>query len=350
MCLLLRLVCREILVSAVGLPNILRVDVPPDCATHYNPQMVCDPTLRLSESKRTRSTTLFVIASITTLALGCAIAGPAPAAIPPAPSSLAADNVLIHSASGNSISAWVAKGDKGRGAVLLLHGVGSNRLSMLPRAEFLHKLGFTILALDFRAHGESPGEFTTFGARESLDAAAALEFLKTVAPGERVGVIGVSMGGAAALLGAEPLSVDALVLESVYPTIRDAVRDRLVALSGPLGFASRNLTSPILGLIHRRTGVSESEMQPIQRIGSVHSPILVLAGTADPYTPLKEAKALFARAPSPKTFWQVNGARHEDLYKYLGAEYERRVGDFLTRNLSTAQESRGASGSDTNRD
>jgi fermentation-respiration switch protein FrsA (DUF1100 family) len=299
---------------------------------------------------KTMRSAIVIIASITTLSLGCSVAGPAPAVIPPAPPSLRAANVRIQSASGNSITAWVAQGEKGRGAVLLLHGVGSNRLSMLPRAEFLHRLGFAVLALDFRAHGESPGEFTTFGARESLDAAAALEFLKTIAPGERVGVIGVSMGGAAALLGERPLPVDALVLESVYPTIRDAVRDRLTAWSGPLAFVSRNLTSPVLRLIHHRTGVSESEMQPIQRIGSVRSPILFLAGSADPYTPLKEAQALFARASSPKTFWRVDGARHEDLYKYLGAEYERRVGDFLTRNLNAGQELRTASGSGASRD
>jgi esterase/lipase len=111
---------------------------------------------------------------------------------------------------------------------------------MLGRAEFLHAMGFTVLAPDFQGNGESPGEHVTFGARESLDAAAALAFLDSAAHGERVGAIGVSMGGAASLLGPGPLPVSALVLESVYPTIRDAVRDRITAWTGPATHSDRD--------------------------------------------------------------------------------------------------------------
>ena len=53
---------------------------------------------------------------------------------------------------------------------------------MLGRAEFLHRQGFAVLAPDFQAHGESPGEHVTFGARESLDAAAALAYLHARRP------------------------------------------------------------------------------------------------------------------------------------------------------------------------
>ncbi len=231
------------------------------------------------------------------------------------------------------IHAWLARGQRDSGAVLLLHGVGSNRTSMLSRAQFLHALGFTVLVPDFQAHGESPGKHVTFGARESFDAAAALAFLKSVAAGERVGVIGVSMGGAASLLGPGPLPVDALVLESVYPTIREAVRDRLAAWTGPLAFAGRRLTPIVLTIVGSMAGVKEAELQPIQRIGSIRSPLLFLAGSADPYTPLVEAESLFARAPSPKIFWKIDGARHEDLHQFSTMEYERRIGSFLIQNL-----------------
>ena len=136
----------------------------------------------------------------------------------------------------------------------------------MGRAEFLNRQGFAVLAPDFQAHGESTGEHVTFGARESLDAAAALEFLRNAAPDERVGVIGVSMGGAATLLGPGPLNVNAVVLESVYPTIRRAVSDRLGTWFGPLSGVGRLFTSTALGLLERETGVEETELQPIERI------------------------------------------------------------------------------------
>ena len=217
--------------------------------------------------------------------------------------------------------------------MLLLHGMGGNRASMLTRAAFLHEAGFTILAPDFQAHGESPGRHITFGALESLDAEAALAFLRAAAPGERVGIIGVSMGGAATLVGLKPLAVDALVLESVYPTFDDAVADRLRVWFGPFGFLGNAVAPALIELVAPRIGVDPARLRPIDGISNVGEPLLVIAGTNDQYTKLEETRALFARAQSPKELWEVRGAGHVDIHDYSPLEYERRVGGFLAAHL-----------------
>lgn len=305
----------------------------------------------VSRMRRSRIALGAIGLTMSSMMSGCMFWGPARAKIPIPPVALSAENVTFHSGSGSTIHAWLARGQRGDGAVLLLHGVGSNRTSMLARAELLHDEGFTVLAPDFQAHGESTGDVVTFGARESLDAQAALNFLEKAAPGERVGVIGVSMGGAASLLGPGPLAVNAFVLESVYPTIRQAVRDRLGTWLGPLGGIGKLFTPAVLDIVGSEIGVSESELQPISRIGEVHAPVLVIAGTKDPYTPLDEAEALYARAPEPKSFWPVEGAGHEDLFAYAGPEYARRVSAFLERYLRaaspTAMAASGAAGAST---
>jgi fermentation-respiration switch protein FrsA (DUF1100 family) len=261
------------------------------------------------------------------------MASPSRARIAPPPAKLEARTVVFPSASGSRIHAWLARGRTGGGAVLLLHGVGANREAMLGRATFLHDEGFTVLAPDFQAHGESPGDHITFGARESYDAEAAMNYLHQAAPGERVGVIGVSMGGAASLLGPGPLAANAFVLESVYPTIRSAVRDRLSAWFGPLSVVGKLFTSPLIALLSADVDVSESELQPIERIGRIRAPLLLISGTLDPYTPIGEARSLFDAAPPNKTFWAIDGAAHEDLHDFAPREYERRVGGFLARCL-----------------
>ena len=270
-------------------------------------------------------------------AMSCAPAGAAraPQQLWAMRARLALREFQFPSASGSLIHASFAAGRPGRGAVLLLHGVGASRAAMLGRAAFLHDAGFAVLLPDFRAHGASAGGHTTWGVLESRDAAAALAVLRTQSCGERVGIIGVSMGGAAALLGDGPLAVDALVLESVYPTIREATADRLAAWLGPVGFAGRWVTPGALRWMQWRAGVREAELRPIDRIGAVRAPLLLLAGTHDPYTPLAEARALFARATAPKELWPITGAKHEDLHAYAGAAYERRVGGFLARHLAS---------------
>jgi fermentation-respiration switch protein FrsA (DUF1100 family) len=281
------------------------------------------------------------------LASACVLASPSRAIVGSGPANLGAQTVTFSSASGSDIHAWLVRGQPGGGAVLLLHGVGSNRTAMLARSLFLKAQGYTVLALDFQAHGESPGEHVTFGALESLDASAAVAFLRKAVPSERIGVIGVSMGGAAVLLGQAPLNADAMVLESVYPTIRQATSDRLATWFGPFAPLGRLLAPAVIDIVGSDIGVREDELQPIDHIGDVRAPIMMLSGTDDPYTPMNEADSLYARAPEPKTLWAVKGAGHEDLHAFAPLEYERRVGAFLARYLrrqSTVSETSTAQG------
>lgn len=267
---------------------------------------------------------------------GCLMARPARTAPLPLPHALTVVPVRFASPSGSTIRAWYARGDPGKGAVLLLHGVGSNRASMVDRAAFLHRAGYTVLLPDFQAHGESDGAHITFGSLESLDAGAALAFLRECAAGEPVAVIGVSMGGAAALLGHGPLRADAFVLESVYPTIREAVEGRLGVWLGPLGWLNRWIAPLLIRGVGAEIGVAENDLRPIDHIADADAPVFVLSGTRDSYTPIAEARALFAQARAPKEFWAVKGAAHEDLYAFAGAAYEQRVGSFLATYLRAA--------------
>lgn len=267
------------------------------------------------------------VALVTGLLAACT-----PARVPP-PDDLGPDPVRFHSGSGSTIHGWLSRGRTGAGAILLLHGIGASRQEMIGRARFLRSAGFSVLAIDFRGHGDSTGGRSTYGGLESRDAAAAVEFLRHTLPMERIGVIGISMGGAAMLLGQAPLPVQALVLESVYPTIDDAVRDRLRAWLGPIG---RVLAPIVMSWLFPRDGVAAADLRPIDRIREQTAPVFVLAGSADRYTPPSESRSLFDRAPEPKAFWSVDGAGHDDLHEFARAEYERRVGAFLVRHLRDA--------------
>src|SRR5262249_4331183 len=91
-------------------------------------------------SIRSLTATLFLLAST-----GCVLAVPKPAVVGSPPKGLGAKEVEFPSPSGSVIHAWLAPGRPGIGAVLLLHGVGANRTSMMGRASFLHALGFTVM-------------------------------------------------------------------------------------------------------------------------------------------------------------------------------------------------------------
>ncbi len=215
--------------------------------------------------------------------------------------------------------------------MVLLHGLRATRLNMLNRARFLHREGFAVLLCDFQAHGESTGRHITFGYLESRDAQAEVRLVRERAPGERVGIIGVSLGGAAAILSARPLDADAMVLESVYPTIDDAVSDRRTSRLGP--WAS-TLAPLLIMQLRPRFGFGAGQLRPIDRVPAVHAPKLFLAGTEDRSTTIRESERLFQAAAGPKELWEIRRARHEDLYAFAGEEYRKRVGDFLKEHLT----------------
>jgi fermentation-respiration switch protein FrsA (DUF1100 family) len=201
---------------------------------------------------------------------------------------------------------------------------------MVDRAAFLHRAGYSLLLFDAQAHGESPGQQITFGYLESLDTRAAVSFLRAEVPAERIGYLGVSQGGAAALIGDTPLAVQALILEAVYPTLREAVSNRIRIRLGPLA----PLLAPLLlAQIQPRLGVDPDSIAPIEGIRHILAPLLLIAGERDRHTLLTESERLFEAAPEPKTLWVVPGAAHVDFHRFDPARYEQRILDFLARTL-----------------
>jgi fermentation-respiration switch protein FrsA (DUF1100 family) len=266
---------------------------------------------------------------------GFYLSSPAPASIGAAPADLPAENVTFVSGSGARLRGWFVAGRPGSGVVILMHGVRGNRLAMLRRARLFHTEGFSVLLFDFQAHGESPGERITFGRLEALDAAAAVAFVRQRLPNERVGAIGSSLGGASTLLGPAPLPIDALVLESVYPDIGSAIANRVRVVLGPIvgGVAARPTAWLFELILPPFLGMRPAELRPIDHIGKVAAPLLMMSGTVDDRTTIAETRAMFAQAPEPKLLWAVEGAGHYDLEGFAPDEYRSRIVAFLAAHL-----------------
>lgn len=201
---------------------------------------------------------------------------------------------------------------------------------MLSRAELLFDQGFVVLVPDLQAHGESTGERITFGFLEARDAEACVAHLKARFPGLPLGAIGVSMGGAALLMTGDRLHLQAAVIEAVYPTLAEAVDNRLAQRVGRLS----GILSPLLLLqLRPRLGFGPEDLRPIDGVGKLGCPILVISGTADRHTTEAQTRALFAAARDPKALWLVPGAGHIDLLRYDSRGYREHVLRFLRQYL-----------------
>ena len=279
---------------------------------------------------------LVVVAGIVIVVIGTSwlasggLQDPANHYVSPSPLDLHASNITYASGAGVLIHGWLAQGNPGQGAVVLLHAVRGDRRDMISRARFLRARGYSVLLIDFQSHGENRGNRITFGDLESRDVTGAIQYLHHKLPGEKVAVIGTSMGADAFVLADGRPAVSAVVLEQMYPTIDRAVASRVRSNVGPFAplFASLVMLE-----MQSRMEIPADRLRPIDRMAKIGAPVLIVNGTEDSHVTIEEARAVFAAAVPPKELWAVEGAGHVDLYAFAKTEYEHRVGDFLARYL-----------------
>jgi alpha-beta hydrolase superfamily lysophospholipase len=219
-------------------------------------------------------------------------------------------------------------------AVLLLHGLGDARQAVAANAEWLANKGFAALAIDFRGHGQSSRAPHAFGLTESIDARTGFDWLKIRQQGAPIGVIGISLGGAASLLGANgPLPADALVLQAVFPDIRRAIRNRIAAfLPAPFAWA----LEPLLSYQSRpRFGIWPDRLAPIEALADYRRPVLVVGGAADAYTPPAESREIFAAATQGRELLLLEGLDHDQASATQSDAYRDKILTFFSSTLGS---------------
>jgi len=232
------------------------------------------------------------------------------------------------------IKSWFIPGDNGA-AVILLHGYGANKASILEIAEFLwRRAGFSLLIPDMRASGESGGEFITAGYYERGDIQQAVRYLRSrgdVNP-EKIGVMGVSMGASIAVLAAaREDGIKAVVADSPFRSVSDLLYHSFESIFGLPRFPFEPIA---VAMVESQVGLPINAAAAIEEITKISPrPLFLIHGAADPLIPPEESLELFAAAGTPKEMWIVEAAGHADAFHVNRMGYEDRVTAFFVRYL-----------------
>ena len=190
------------------------------------------------------------------------------------------------------IGAWLVRGKPGKSCVLLLHGNGGSRGSMLPVLEMLVNADYTVLSISLRAHGDSTGEINDFGWSRRYDVVAAVDFLHDEFPGRPIFVLGRSLGAAAAVFAANDLDrrVAGYFLEQPYKDLRSAVWTRLQNRLPPvvdwIAYGGLRAWSPVF------LPVPLDRLSPEERITDIPTavPVVIVTGSADRHARLDDVQ------------------------------------------------------------
>ncbi|MCE8016586.1 alpha/beta hydrolase [Halomonas sp. MCCC 1A17488] len=231
----------------------------------------------------------------------------------PADRGLAWQQIELATADGVTLDAWWIPVESARGSLLFLHGNAGNISHRLDSIRQFHRLGLSVLILDYRGYGRSEGRPSEAGTAH--DARAGWRWLiEQGVPAGEIVLFGRSLGAAVAAELAAALPPEeqpaAIILESPFRSV-PALGQRLYPFLPVRWLATLDY--------------------PTERyVRQIESPLLVIHSREDEIIPYAEGEAVFAAANEPKAMLTIRGG-HNTGFIESEPEYSASIDDFIAR-------------------
>jgi pimeloyl-ACP methyl ester carboxylesterase len=240
------------------------------------------------------------------------------------------EDVSISTTDFITLNAWMIHPRSSNGdAVILLHGLGDNRIGMTGYAQLLLAHGFTVLLPDARGHGASGGELATYGLLERNDIHQWFDFLVVQSHPRCIFGLGESMGAAELL---QSLSVEsrfcAVVAESSFSSFRQIAYDRMGQPFHLGPWFGRTLLRPVVEFaflyVRFKHGLDMRQVAPEDSLATTEVPVLLIHGQIDSNIPLRHAHRIQSRNRKV-VLWEVANTGHCGAISKAPQEFQHRV-------------------------
>ena len=231
-----------------------------------------------------------------------------------------------------SLSGLYIKRKNPIGTIVLCHGYKCCKELTAGYVEMFSK--FNAVLFDFRSHGENKKTITSIGCHEYKDILAVIDWINKDKPELKtvpIIILGVSMGGAAALRAAEnnPSLCDALVIDSSFSSLKSVIANTFVNKSGLPSFPFLPIMEAMFNFVCK---CDIAKMQPVKSITKVKQPLLLIHSCIDKLVPVQESLLMYAQAAkSGAKLWIAPKCKHGFLHKKYPELYKKKVLKFLKK-------------------
>ncbi len=233
------------------------------------------------------------------------------------------------------IYAIESQNSKNHQTVILVHGLGDNRYSNYPLAEFFLKKGYNVITYDQRSSNENTAKYTTFGYWEKYDLIDWVKYVEEQAPGRKIGIWGASYGGATAglALGYEDIDekVDFLILDCPVSSMEWMVEKEMKNMEVGIPISYMTWCGSIINKF--KLGFTYEDADVANAMKDVKTPVLIINSKLDSLTPYFMGKDIYdAIQGSNKDIWTVEDSQHCEMWIDYNQEYCDRMESFLLKN------------------
>lgn len=231
--------------------------------------------------------------------------------------------------------------------VIACHWFGGNKFWSLYNTFIFRKLGYNVLAFDFRGHGESSKDSATLGAKEIYDLKGAISYLNNSEKTDHIALYGISLGAfCVSYIGVEFDSfcknnnVKLGVCESAFESIKSLfyhTRNSRMKLLVPKTKTKKSIDH----LLERENkspknrGIDLQQISVIKKLEQIDKPafpILFFQSLNDRYVSSRDAYEVYiARREKTKDdkLCIVHYGRHALFAKYHFKYYQKNIGEFI---------------------
>jgi uncharacterized protein len=244
------------------------------------------------------------------------------------------DTITLKTESGIFIDAWYAKPDSvAKGTVILFHGINSNKGMFVAEASEFRYQGYNVLLVDFRAHGNSGGNTTTIGVRESEEMKLAYDYIAQKKE-KNIFLFGSSMGAVIVTkaMADYDLKPSGIILEMPFASLQSHLRARARGI-GFGGIAEKPFGFLVTLWIGIEKGFNGFRHQTARYVSKINCPVLMQWGADDDYVLKSETDKVYnAIASLNKKLVIYDRAGHESLLQNDPVKWRIEVEKFLSAN------------------
>ena len=230
--------------------------------------------------------------------------------------------------SNKKIECWSFKTQNPKGTVILFHGFGGSKSSMLDKSAVFLNLGYNTMLVDFMGSGGSEGNQTTIGFFEAMQVKSCVDFFNE--NGERnLYLFGTSMGAVAIMKAISDFNLEptGIIIECPFGSMYETVCARFRTMDAPI--------FPMAGLLVFWGGLQNGFWafghNPTAYAQKIKCPTLLLYGAKDEKVSQSEINQIFNNLGGQKILKTYQYAGHENYLNKYRNEWTADVNAFLLK-------------------